>query len=278
MTLEEKPQEVRAITISGNGTNCEMETAFAFKLAGAEVSDIIHISRIIYGEVKLDDYHILALAGGFLDGDDLGAAKAMANRLKFARIGGGEERLIDSLLRFIDEKKLIIGICNGFQLMVKAGLLPAISNNYGAQEATITSNDSGRFEDRWVYLAVNEKSPSIFTKGIKKLYLPVRHGEGKFVAKDDVISEMEKRNLVTFRYADSDFVPTMDYPENPNGSLGSIAGITDKSGRLMALMPHPEGYMFRTQHPRWTREELPGEGMGLHIFRNAVEYIRENLL
>jgi phosphoribosylformylglycinamidine synthase len=273
---DDKTHPVKVITISGNGTNCEMETAFAFSRAGAEVSDIVHISDIIYGAVNLDDYHILALAGGFLDGDDLGAAKAMANRLKFAQIEESEERLIEALIRFIDDKKLILGICNGFQLMVKAGLLPALGGSYGTQTTTITYNDSGRFEDRWVYLTVNEKSPSVFTQGIKKIYLHIRHGEGKFVAPEDVLDEMKNKNLITFQYATADYKPTMDYPENPNGSYRSIAGITDETGRLMALMPHPEGYIFRTQHPRWTREDLPDEGAGLSIFKNAVEYIRNS--
>src|SRR4030042_2115463 len=153
---------VRAITISGNGTTCEIETAFAFRLAGAEVSDIVHISRIVTGQVNLDDYHILALAGGFLDGDALGAAKAMANRVKFAHIAGTDRRLLDAILKFVDDKKLIIGICNGFQLMVKIGLLPALGGASGLQSVTITNNDSGRFEDRWVRLSVETGSPSIF--------------------------------------------------------------------------------------------------------------------
>ncbi len=290
--------KVRVITIAGNGTNCERETAYAFKLAGAEVSDIVHISRIIYGEVKLDDYHILALAGGFLDGDDLGAAKAMANRVKFSKIEGTDEMLIDSILKFVSEKKLIIGICNGFQLMVKTGLLPAIGETYNTQSATITHNDSGRYEDRWVYLKVNEKSPSVFTKGVESLYLPVRHGEGKFVAEENILDELDNLNLVTFRYTDETYQPTMEYPKNPNGSFRSIAGITDESGRLLALMPHPEGHILFTQHPRWTRIETqkrredvikntgditgtPTEdivGGGLILFRNGVKYVREYLL
>lgn len=284
--MVEMKDKVNVITISGNGTNCEMETAFAFKLAGADVSDIVHISRIVYGEVKLDDYHILALAGGFLDGDDLGAAKAMANRLKFSKIKETGERLIDSILKFVADEKLIIGICNGFQLMVKLGLLPAIDRTYGTQSTTITYNDSGRFEDRWVYLKADEKSPSVFTKGIEDLYLPVRHGEGKFVAEDEVLDAMEKKNLVAFRYADEGYSPTMEYPKNPNGSFRSVAGISDESGRLMALMPHPEGFISFTQHPRWTREYLDKdspdgdkrEGKGLLLFKNGVRYVRENLL
>jgi len=272
------PTKVRAITISGNGTNCEIETAFAFRLAGAEVSDIVHISRIAVGEVRLDDYQILALAGGFLDGDDLGAAKAMANRMKFARMAQSGERLLDALLRFVDQKKLILGICNGFQLMVKIGLLPALGGTYGTQSVTITNNESGRFEDRWVSLAADPNSPSVFIKGVARITLPVRHGEGKFVAPQGVLSDMEAKNLIALRYTDDNDVPTMSYPRNPNGSISSVAGISDETGRLMALMPHPEGYLFRTQHPTWTRGGVPDEGMGLMIFRNAVRYVRETLL
>jgi len=270
--------QVRVMTLSGNGINCEIETAHAFSLAGAHVSDIVHMSRVIYGEVSLDDYHILALAGGFLDGDDLGAAKAMANRLKFASVADGEKRLIDIIMSFIADGKLILGICNGFQLMVKTGLLPGFGGDYSKQTATITFNDAGRFEDRWVRLAVDESSPSIFTKGLTDAYFPIRHGEGKFVAPDDVLDTLESKHLVTLRYADEEYNPTMQYPENPNGSLRSIAGVCDETGRLMAMMPHPEAHIHRTQHPRWTRQDLAEKGPGMVIFENAVEYVKQHLL
>jgi len=198
--------------------------------------------------------------------------------LRFAKILKTGEPLIDAIGRFYHDGKLIIGICNGFQLMVKTGLLPGIGGGFGKQVATITYNDSGRFEDRWTYLKTNENSPSIFTKGIEKLYLPVRHGEGKFVAGADVLAEMESNNLIVLRYAADDHTPTMSYPENPNGSFSSIAGITDKTGRLFALMPHPEGHIFKTQHPRWTREDDPHEGIAINIFKNAVDYVKKSIL
>lgn len=270
--------QVRVMTLAGNGINCERETAHAFSLAGAHVSDIVHMSRVIYGEVSLDDYHVLVLAGGFLDGDDLGAGKAMANRLKFASVADGEKRLIDMIMSFIADKKLILGICNGFQLMVKTGLLPGLGGDYTRQTATITYNDSGRFDDRWVRLAVDESSPSIFTKGLTDAYFPIRHGEGKFVAPDDILDSLEKKHLVTLRYADEKYNPTMRYPENPNGSLRSIAGICDETGRLMAMMPHPEAHIHKTQHPRWTRQDLSDKRPGLTIFENAVEYVKQHLL
>jgi phosphoribosylformylglycinamidine synthase subunit PurQ / glutaminase len=169
---------------------------------------------------------------------------------------------------------LILGVCNGFQLMVKLGLLPALDGNYSDQSTTLTFNDSGRFEDRWIYLKANAQSPCIFTKGIDLIYLPVRHGEGKFVPQSDaVLNSIEKKNLFVFQYCLESGAATMDYPANPNGAVNAIAGICNETGRLFGLMPHPEAYLHRTNHPRWTREALPEEGQGLAIFRNAVKFI-----
>ena len=273
-------KEVRSIVITGYGTNCEMEMAHACRLAGSEVVDIVHITELINGEKRLDDYHFLNLPGGFLDGDDLGAAKAGANRIQYAKVSGKGERLYDQILRFIQAKKLILGVCNGFQLMVKLGLIPNLEGNDGHQEVTLTFNDSGRFEDRWVYLRINPDSPCLFTRGIKGVYLPVRHGEGKFIPKDEVVQrQLKKREMIALQYSTETFhQPVMDYPSNPNGSVDAVAGICDETGRLMGMMPHPEAYHHRTNHPRWTREELPEEGMGLAFFRNGVQYIRNNLL
>lgn len=271
----------KAIVLTGNGTNCEMEAAHACRLGGFDEVRIAHISELLYGEVRLDDFHFLNLTGGFLDGDDLGSAKAQANRLKYARISGSEEHLVDQFQRFISDGKLILGVCNGFQLMVKMGLLPALGGEYFNQVATLTFNDCGRFLDRWVYLINNPDSPSVFTRGIEKgIYLPVRHGEGKFyLDSPEVLDKIEQLNLAVLKYSDHEFSgPTMVYPLNPNGSMNAIAGLCDQTGRLMGLMPHPEAFLHRTNHPRWTREDLPEEGDGLIIFRNAVEYVRKNLL
>lgn len=271
----------KAIVITGNGTNCEMEAAHACRLAGFDEVKIAHISEILYGDVRLDDFHFLNLTGGFLDGDDLGSAKAQANRLKHARIAGSSEHLVDQLHRFIGDGKLILGVCNGFQLMVKIGLLPAFGGSYLDQVATLTFNDCGRFQDRWVYLRCNPDSPAVFTRGIEKgIYLPIRHGEGKFYTDSpEVLERIENLNLAVLKYSDQTFdAPTMEYPLNPNGSLNAIAGLSDETGRLMGLMPHPEAFVHRTNHPRWTREELPEEGDGLILFRNAADYIRNNLL
>ncbi len=265
--------------LAGNGINCEMEMAHACRLAGSEQVDIVYIYDILAGNVKLDDYHFLNLPGGFLDGDDLGSAKAMAHRIKFSRIAGSGERLEEVILRFIREGKLIFGVCNGFQLLAKSGLLPGLNGKYGRQVVTLTFNDSGRFEDRWVYLKVNPQSPCIFTKGLQGLYLPIRHGEGKFIPQDEgVLKQIEKENLFALQYSDPSFQgPTMEYPLNPNGSIQAIAGICDSTGRIFGMMPHPEAYLYSVNHPRWTREKVSEEGMGLAFFRNAVEYVRENL-
>ncbi len=268
-------RKVKAIVLTGNGTNCEMEMAHACKLAGADVIDIVHLSELLYGEKRLADYSFLNLPGGFLDGDDLGSAKAGANRFLHARITGHKEILFADLIDFINAGKLILGVCNGFQLMVKLGLLPALKNNYTSQSTTLTFNDSGRFEDRWVYLKGNEQSPCVFTKDIDVLYLPVRHGEGKFIPQSTkILNALEKKNLFALQYSNADGETTMEYPANPNGSVQAIAGICNETGRLFGLMPHPEAYLHRTNHPRWTREDLPEEGQGLTIFRNAVNFIR----
>jgi phosphoribosylformylglycinamidine synthase len=268
-------RKVKAIVLTGNGTNCEMEMAHACKLAGADQVDIVHISELLYGEKRLLKYSFLNLPGGFLDGDDLGSAKAGANRFLHARIDDAKEMLIEELLQFINSGGLILGVCNGFQLMVKLGLLPALDGNFTRQSSTLTFNDSGRFEDRWVYLQANRQSPCVFTRDIDLAYYPVRHGEGKFVPESPgVLEQIEEKNLVVFQYCLPDGSPTMDYPANPNGSEGAIAGICNETGRLFGLMPHPEAYLHRTNHPRWTREDLPEEGQGVAIFRNAVNFIR----
>jgi phosphoribosylformylglycinamidine synthase len=271
-------KKIRAIVISGNGTNCEVEMAHACRLGGADVVDIVHISRLLHAETALLGYDFLNLPGGFLDGDDLGSAKAHATRLRYARTTKGES-IFEHILTFINEGKIILGICNGFQLLAKLGLVPASAGAYGTQEVTLTYNDSGKFEDRWVYLKVNEQSPCIFTRGLSSLYLPVRHGEGKFIPRDAIVlDELKRKNLVAVQYTDKKGEkPAMEYPLNPNGAIEAIAGICDETGRVFGMMPHPEAYLHFTNHPRWTREQVPQEGMGVAIFRNAVDYLRKNI-
>jgi phosphoribosylformylglycinamidine synthase len=274
-------KQTRAIVITGNGTNCEMEAAHACRLGGFDEAVIAHIAEILSGEIRLDDFHFLNLTGGFLDGDDLGSAKAQANRLKHAAVAGSGEKLVEQFSRFIQAGKLILGVCNGFQLMVKMGMLPGFDGEYLAQSVTLTHNDCGRFQDRWTYLKADPASPSLFTKGIEKgIYLPVRHGEGKFLCDSDTTLErIEREHLAVLKYSASDYVePTMEFPANPNGARNAIAALCDPSGRLMGLMPHPEAFVHYTQHPHWTREELPEDGDGLILYKNAAEYVRKNLV
>jgi phosphoribosylformylglycinamidine (FGAM) synthase-like amidotransferase family enzyme len=278
--------KVKALVISGNGTNCERETAYACQAAGADFTDIVPVWDLVAGEARLSDYNLLCLAGGFLDGDDLGASRACANRYRHARIGPGTDRaavgdsnkrLWDGLKEFVEAGKLVIGICNGFQLMVKLGILPLLEPGDHRQTVTLTFNDSGRFEDRWVDLGCDPKSPCVFTKGIESFEVPVRHGEGKLVTRDSALmDELSRRHLIPVRYRDPRTgQPTQEYPQNPNGSPGGAAGLCDPTGRLFGLMPHPECNTHRTHHPRWTRlPDLPEEGLGLKLFRNAVEFLR----
>ena len=267
--------KIKALVPTGHGINCENETRHALDLAGFDVIDLVHLNLLASGEVDPLDYQLIVFPGGFLDGDDLGAAQACANRIRHSQVNG--KRLIDRLVTFVDDGGLVLGICNGFQLLSKLGMLPGIDGIYTRREVTLTGNDSGRFEDRWVNLVVDTASPCIFTRGLKRLYLPVRHGEGKIVGSSaDLAESLVRDHHATVRYAfrDSD-EPAMDYPFNPNGSEEAIAGLCDSTGRVFGLMPHPESFLHRTNHPRWTREDLPEEGEGLAIFRNAVRFLHE---
>lgn len=268
--------KVRVLVFWGYGINCEVETAHAFKLCGA-TPDIVHLSEVFSGEVKITDYHILAFPGGFLDGDHLGAAQACAHRFKTLRVKG-EYPLWDDLMKFLDQGGLIIGICNGFQLLVKMGLLPG-GEYLGKRVATLTYNDSGRFEDRWVHLKVEKHTPCIFLKGLDELYLPVRHGEGKFLTEsDEILKKLEAKGQLALRYIHPETKePTLEYPYNPNGSPLGVAGLCDETGRVFGLMPHPEAFNHFTNHPRWTALKTK-IAQGLLIFQNAVDWARSNLL
>jgi phosphoribosylformylglycinamidine synthase subunit PurQ / glutaminase len=267
--------KIKALVTTGHGINCENETRRALELGGFDTVDLVHLNLLAHGEVDPAAYQIIVFPGGFLDGDDLGAAQACANRIRNSRVDG--ERLIDRLIRFVGAGGLVLGICNGFQLLTKLGMLPAINGDYTRRDLSLTGNDQGRFEDRWVHLIVDTDSPCVFTRGIRRLYLPVRHGEGKIVGRQpDLSRALLKVHQAPVRYAlaDSD-EPTMTYPFNPNGAEQAIAGLCDPTGRVFGLMPHPECFLHRTNHPRWTREDLPEEGQGLAIFRNAAKFLRE---
>lgn len=260
---------VQALVLTGFGINCDAETENALARAGAK-TDRVHLNDLIARPDMLDSRHILAIPGGFSFGDDVASGKILANRLRY--------KLGAPIKRFIADGKLAIGICNGFQVMVKMGILPLFDGEF-VQETTLTNNDSGRFENRWVHLATDAATKCVWLRGIARLELPVRHGEGKFIPRDAAVLERLKANgMVALRYCTPDGKPARGaFPANPNGAIDDIAGICDPSGRIFGLMPHPEAYVDRTHHPRWTREVLPEEGAGLQVFRNAVEYARSRL-
>lgn len=267
--------KLKALVATGHGINCERETRHALILAGFQDADVVHLNLLARGAVDPGEYHIIVFPGGFLDGDDLGAAQACANRIRHSRTNG--QTLFDRLLDFVRGGGLVLGICNGFQLLTKLGMLPAVSGDYMRRDVSLTGNDSGRFEDRWVSLIVDEASPCVFTRGIDSLYLPVRHGEGKVVARSpEIAAQLVGAHQAVLRYVrPEESEPTMEYPFNPNGSELAIAGLCDLTGRVFGMMPHPEAFVHRTHHPRWTREDLPEEGAGLALFRNAARYLAQ---
>ncbi len=255
----------RAIVLNGAGINCEDETAFAFKEAGA-IERQVNVYDLLAERKKIKD-QILVVPGGFSYGDDIRAGKVLANKLKY--------KLRDILEDFICRDTLILLVCNGFQLSTQLGLLPA-TDGYFKQEATLTYNDSGKFEDRWVELYA-EKSRCVWTKGLDASYLPVRCGEGKFFAGKETIDKLTDNGQVVLRYG----FGLAEYPENPNGSIEDIAGVCDPSGKIFGLMPHPEGHFYFHQNPHWTEikedykregRKIPVYGDGMKIIKNGVKY------
>lgn len=263
---------LKCLVICGFGTNCQLETAHAARLAGFDKTDIAHFSQIARGETNPLDYQLLIFPGGFQDGDRLGAAQAAAVRWRFMKNSEGRP-LLSLLADFLKNGGLILGVCNGFQLLVKLGILPGNKDLSFSQSISLGWNDSGKFEDRWTYLAINPLCPSVFTKNLPAMRLPARHGEGKIVASPECLADLEKNNLIAMRYADpATKEPTMEYPWNPNGSPLSIAGLSDFSGRVLGLMPHPEAFHHVCNHPGWTRGEL--DPPGTLLFANAAKFLR----
>ena len=269
------------MVLTGNGINCERETAFVCREAGADEVDMVSIWDWAAGKISLSRYGLICFPGGFLDGDDLGAARACATRIKYAKNTASGRLLIDELLAFVEGGGLIIGICNGFQLLVKLGLLPSpaagAGSRAGRQAATLTFNSCGHFEDRWVTLMSDPDSPCIFTKGIRTVDLPIRHGEGRLVIQDELVEGIMQAHQIPLFYADPvTAMPTEAYPFNPNGSRMGAAALCDASGRILGMMPHPECFWSPLNHPDWTRAAAgpKGGGHGLGIFKNAVDYLR----
>ncbi len=257
---------VKAMVLRAAGINCDMETEYALELAGAKTQRV-HINRIIEDKTLLDEFQIIVFPGGFSYGDDVAAGKILANQII--------HHLYEPIQKFIGNGKLVLGICNGFQVLVKTGILPGDNSTKHQEEVTITYNDSGKFEERWVYLAP-QTDKCIFIEPGRQIYLPVAHAEGKVVTKDDAaLEKLKSEGHVAFKYVDKNGQES-DYPVNPNGSMDSIAGLTDITGRILGLMPHPERFVRPTQHPHWTRLKEKPAGDGMSIFNNAVKYIQEN--
>lgn len=263
---------VKATVVSGYGINCEREMAEACAVAGAGTVKILHSHTLLKEKHALDDTHFLLFPGGFSFGDDLGAGKALANRMIY------RSHLMKQLREFVDRGGCILGICNGFQLLVKLGLLPGEET----QQVALAPNDCGHFENRWVHHQVCASS-SIFTQGLQTLYLPVRHSEGKIVFKEpSLFKELQKKGQIPLRYATAGGHLADSYPDNPNGSYGAVAALTDSTGRIMGMMAHPEAAITLRQHPYWTKlkRENPSidyEGEGIRLFQNAINYIKDHI-
>ena len=252
----------RVLVLRAPGANCDAEAAFAFEQAGA-TAERLHINRLREEPRLLNQYQILVVPGGFTYGDDVAAGKILANQLTVF--------LGDQLRIFRAKEKLILGICNGFQTLLKAGLI--VPPDEDGPLATLAHNTSGKFEDRWVHLQATP-GKCVFLKGVGRVYLPVAHGEGNFVVRQEwILKGLEQAGQVVLRYVSGAGGPG-DYPDNPNGSMGHVAGLCDASGRVLGLMPHPERHVLPTHHPQWTRHGLASEGEGLRLFRNAVEYFK----
>ncbi len=261
----------RVLIVRAPGANCDGETAHAFTLAGGK-PDLVHINRLLEQPNLYGQYQILCFPGGFSYGDDIASGRILANLIR--------HHLADAMQQFKQAGKLILGICNGFQVLIKSGLLLADDRRHG-QPATLAWNASGRFEDRWVQLKV-EGSKCVFLKGIAAMLLPVAHGEGRFVARSaEALDDLDRDGQLVLRYSGRRTAGTMGagpqptaYPDNPNGAERDVAGVCDPTGRVFGLMPHPERHVDPTQHPRWSRGEARTPGDGFQVFANAVEYFR----
>ena len=263
---------VDVLVLTGYGINCDEETKFAFDKSGAR-AEVVHVNDLIGGKKKLSDYQILTFPGGFSYGDDTGSGYALANKIR--------NHLWNDLEDFVKGNNLAIGICNGFQVMVNLGLLPALDGKYGEVQAALEHNTSARYIDRWVDLEFNNNSP--WTKDVGKISVPIAHGEGRFFAEPGLLSKINEKKLAEARYVKGEACNYQNLEANPNGSIEDIASIVDESGRLIGMMPHPERAIDVRQLPNWglmkekaKREGkvLGKEGPGLKIFQNAVDYFK----
>jgi len=260
------------------GTNCDVESAHAFEMCGA-AAERLHLFRLLAEPSQLARYQVLCIPGGFSYGDDIGAGVIFSQQLR--------GRLGDVIGDFLQADKLVLGICNGFQVLLKSGILPGGASDWSPasekqSEATLTWNDNGKYTAVWVRLRVGG-SQNVFLRGIEEIELPVAHGEGRLAVCDDsVVDGWREQAQIALCYTSRNGTPSdpgsadshlpLGYPDNPNGSIANIAALSDPTGRILGLMPHPERFIHATQHPQWTRLRLDGDGAGLKLFRNAVEY------
>lgn len=257
----------KALIIRTSGTNCDLETSEALRRYGAECEKK-HINEILVDKEQIFNYGLIVFPGGFADGDYISSGKILANTIK--------NNLKDELIRFNLEGKLILGICNGFQMLVKSGFLPNIEGKL-EQETTLTFNESLKFEDRWIYLKKVGNMPNLFLKDIDVMRVPINHGEGRFVPKDnETLKTMYRLGMIGLKYCfDDGLVANKIYPANPNGSIDDIAGISDRTGRIFGLMPHPEKCLTPYHFPDWSRGNTKEEDSSLMIFKNAIDYLKK---
>lgn len=263
------------LVMSGYGINCEQETSHAFGGAGAACK-IVHINDLIAKKVDMNDFDIIVFPGGFSYGDDTGSGNAFANKLK--------NNLWDDLSSFINSDKLVLGICNGFQIMVSLGLFALPESNYGIRNCALLANSQNRYECRWVRVK-HRDSRCVFTQDIDKTHIPVAHGEGKFYCGSQTLDALWKNRQVVFTYCDEIGEEAKGFPENPNGSLANVAGICDRSGRIMGMMPHPERGLYSFNEPefQWKKEIARRNGLlvreliesNFMIFKNAVDFVKK---
>ena len=264
----------KVLVLTGYGINCEEETAYVFERAGAK-SEIVHVNDLIDGHRKLSDYQIMAIPGGFSYGDDTGAGNALANRIK--------NNLREDILNFARADKLMIGICNGCQMLANLGVAPALEDKYGERQVALMNNKTARYECRWAYLK-NTSEKCVWTRGIGVIHISVAHGEGNFYMEDEILAGIKKGDQIAFKYVHENGAPANgEFPVNPNGAMEDIAAICDPSGRILAIMPHPERFNCFTNENGWTlikekllREgkKLPEEGAGLKILENGVKWFK----
>lgn len=271
----------RALVLTGYGINCDYETEYACNLVGF-TAQRIHLNDVL-DEGMIMRYKLVVFPGGFSFGDDLGAGVAFASKVRFSVSRSGK-RLFDTLMEYVHRDGLVLGMCNGFQILVRLGIIPAVDGAYGNQQVTLAPNSEGYFINRWVKLSVERGSQNVFTRGMDLFSLPVRHGEGRFLAMDgQVLGKIEAKHHVALRYCDGRGNPADSFPQNPNGSVNAIAGICESSGRIFGLMPHPEAAVSLYQYPDWTSRKrqarrngtpLSSSGDGITIFQNAYMYVR----